>query len=192
MILDELTDEDIWLMVKQDYGFAFKVLFDRFWEKLYVYALNRLKSEADAQDIVQEIMISLWIRRSVLSIETTLAAYLHTAVQYEVLTHFSKAAKIDSRSQEFEKTILPEFISYMNPLHVKELQALAEEEISRLPEKMQQVYRLHHEENLSVKEIALRLNISQQTVRNQLNSSYQKLRKHLKEAILAAIFLQGF
>ncbi len=121
-----------------------------------------------------------------------MAAYLHTAVQYEVLTHFSKAAKLDSRSQDFEKTILPEFVSYMDPLHVKELQALAEEEISWLPEKMQQVYRLHHEENLSVKEIALLLNVSRQTVRNQLNSSYQKLRKHLKEAILAAIFLQGF
>ncbi len=44
-------------MVKQDDGFAFKVLFNRFWEKLYVYALNRLRSEPDAQDIVQEIMI---------------------------------------------------------------------------------------------------------------------------------------
>lgn len=191
MAFNELTDLYLWLQVKQDKGFAFKTLFDRYWEKLYVYAFNRLKSEADAQDIVQEVMINLWSRRASLDIETSLAAYLHTAVQYEVLNHFSRAAKIAGRSQEYEQNILPELNSYIAPLHVKELAALAEVEITRLPEKMQQVYRLRQEENLSVKEISRLLNISEQTVRNQLNSSYQKLKKHLKEAMLIAIFLYG-
>lgn len=191
MAFNELTDLNLWLQVKQDKGFAFKTLFDRYWEKLYVYAFNRLKSEADAQDIVQEVMINLWSRRASLDIDTTLAAYLHAAVQYEVLNHFSRAAKIATRSQEYEQNILPELTSYIAPLHVKELAALAEAEITRLPEKMQQVYRLRQEKNLSVKEISRLLNISEQTVRNQLNSSYQKLKKHLKEAMLIAIFLHG-
>lgn len=191
MAFNELTDLNLWLQAKQDKGFAFKTLFDRYWEKLYVYAFNRLKSEADAQDIVQEVMISLWSRRASLDIETTLAAYLHAAVQYEVLNHFSRAAKIAGRSQEYEQNILPELTGYIAPLQVKELAALAEVEIARLPEKMQQVYRLRQEKNLSVKEIARVLNISEQTVRNQLNSSYQKLKKHLKEVMLVAIFLHG-
>ncbi|SEW34984.1 RNA polymerase sigma factor [Chitinophaga arvensicola] len=191
MAFNELTDADLWLQVKQDNGPAFKALFDRYWERLYVYAANRLKSDADAKDVVQEVLINLWARRTRLTIETTVAAYLHTAVQYEVLTHFSRAAKNAGRSQEYEQNILPELISYMEPLHLRELQALAEMEITRLPEKMQQVYRLRQEKNLSVKEIARLLNISEQTVRNQLNTSYQKLRKHLKEAILLAIFLHG-
>ncbi|TWF38978.1 RNA polymerase sigma-70 factor (ECF subfamily) [Chitinophaga polysaccharea] len=191
MAFNELTDLHLWLQVKQDKGFAFKTLFDRYWEKLYVYAFNRLKSEADAKDVVQEVMISLWSRRASLDIETTLAAYLHAAVQYEVLNHFSRAAKIAGRSQEYEQNILPELNSYIAPLQAKELAALAEVEITRLPEKMQQVYRLRQEKNLSVKEIAGLLNISEQTVRNQLNSSYQKLKKHLKEAMLVAIFLHS-
>ncbi|NLR79879.1 RNA polymerase sigma factor [Chitinophaga eiseniae] len=191
MAFNELTDLNLWLQVKQDKGFAFKTLFDRYWEKLYVFAFNRLKSEADAKDVVQEVMISLWSRRASLDIETTLAAYLHAAVQYEVLNHFSRAAKIAGRSEEYEQNILPELTSYIAPLHIKELAALAEVEITRLPEKMQQVYRLRQEKNLSVKEIARLLNISEQTVRNQLNSSYQKLKKHLKEVMLVAIFLHG-
>lgn len=191
MALNELSDLDLWLQVKQDNGFAFKTLFDRYWEKLYVYAFNRLKSAADAQDVVQEVMISVWSRRASLVIEATLAAYLHTAVQYEVLSHFSKAAKTADRSLEYGKSLLPELSGYIAPSHLKELEALAENEITRLPEKMQQVYRLRQEQHLSVKEISGLLNISEQTVRNQLNSSYQKLRKHLKEAILIAIFLHG-
>ncbi|MET3876703.1 sigma-70 family RNA polymerase sigma factor [Chitinophaga sp. OAE865] len=191
MALNELSDLDLWLQVKQDNGFAFKTLFDRYWEKLYVYAFNRLKSAADAQDVVQEVIISVWSRRASLVIEATLAAYLHTAVQYEVLSHFSQAAKMADRSLEYGKSILSELSSYIAPLHLKELEALAENEITRLPEKMQQVYRLRQEQHLSVKEISGLLNISEQTVRNQLNSSYQKLRKHLKEAILVAIFLHS-
>ncbi|MBC9930281.1 sigma-70 family RNA polymerase sigma factor [Chitinophaga qingshengii] len=191
MAFTELTDLDLWLQAKQDKGVAFKTLFDRYWEKLYVYAFNRLKSEADAQDIVQEVMISLWSRRATLDIETSLAAYLHTAVQYEVLNHFSRTARMADRSMEYEQTILPELNSYTAPLHLKELATMAANEITRLPEKMQQVYRLRQEKNLSVKEISGLLNISEQTVRNQLNASYQKLKKHLKEAILLAIFLQG-
>jgi len=192
MTADQLTDADIWLQVKQGNGPAFKALFNRYWEKLYVYAHNRLKSDADAQDVVQNVMIGLWSRRATVTIETTLAAYLHAAVQYEVLSHLARASRTEERKTALEATILPELISYIDPLHQKELHALAEEEISRLPEKMQQVYRLHQQENLSVKEIAQLLDTSEQTVRNQLNTSYQKLRKHLKEALLAAMFLQGF
>lgn len=191
MASNELSDLNLWLLVKQDNGVAFRTLFDRYWEKLYVYAFNRLKSEADAQDIVQEVMISLWSRRTSLEIEISLAAYLHTAVQYEVLNLFSKAASIAGKSLEYEKNILPELVSYIEPLHLKELEVLAENEIARLPQKMQQVYRLHQEKNLTVREIARLLNISEQTVRNQLATSYQKLRKHLKEAILIAIFMHG-
>ncbi|WP_341837837.1 sigma-70 family RNA polymerase sigma factor [Chitinophaga pollutisoli] len=187
-----LTDLDIWQRVRQDDGAAFKVLFDRYWEKLYVYALNRLPSESDAQDVVQDVMISLWSRRATVNITTTLAAYLHAAVQYEVLAFLSRASKLAGRKEELEKTVLPAFISFLDPLQLKEFQSLVEAEVSRLPEKMQQVYRLRQEKDLSVREISRLLDVSEQTVRNQLNASYHKLRKHLKEAMLTAIFFQHF
>ena len=186
----EYTDSDLWLQVQQNDGLAFRSLFDRYWEKLYVYALNRLNCGTDAQDVVQNVMINLWCRRATVSIDTTLAAYLHAAVQYEVLAFVSAASKIAGRKQELEKNILPGFTSFSDPVQLKELQAIVEAEVARLPEKMQQVYRLRQEKDLSVKEISHLLNISEQTVRNQLNASYHKLRRHLKEAVLAAIFIQ--
>lgn len=186
----EHTDSHLWLQVQQNDGAAFKSLFDRYWEKLYIYALNRLKSGTDAEDVVQNVMINLWCRRDAVSIETTLAAYLHAAVQYEVLAHVSAASKTASRKQELEQNILPGFTSFPDPVQLKELQAMVEAEVARLPEKMQQVYRLRQEKDLSVKEISHLLHVSEQTVRNQLNASYHKLRKHLKEAMLTAIFIQ--
>ncbi|MBO9153524.1 RNA polymerase sigma factor [Chitinophaga sp. GCM10012297] len=186
----EHTDADLWRLVQQDDGPAFKCLFDRYWEKLYVYALNRLKSDTDAQDVVQDVLINLWSRRATVSIDTTLAAYLHAAVQYEVLAHIAKASKIAGRREELEKNVLPAFTSFLDLVQLKEMQAIVEAEVARLPEKMQQVYRLRQEKDLSVKEISRLLDVSEQTVRNQLSASYLKLRKHLKEAMLTVIFFQ--
>lgn len=184
------NDTELWRLVSQGDGIAFKLLFDAWWEKLYVYAYNRLRSEADAQDVVQEVMINLWLRRSTVVIQTTLAAYLHAAVQYEVLAHLSRALKTANRKAAIEENLLPDLLRQTDPLLLKELLVVVEAEVSRLPPKMQQVYRLTHEENLSIREIAQRLGLSEQTVRNQLNTSYQKLRVNLRRAILAAIFLQ--
>lgn len=186
----EHTDSHLWLQVQQNNGLAFKSLFDRYWEKLYVYTFNRIKSGSDAQDVVQDVMINLWNRRASVSIETTLAAYLHAAVQYELLAHVARAGKIADRQLELEKTIAPAFTSFPDPVQLKELRVAVEAEVARLPEKMQQVYRLRQEKELSVKEISHLLGVSEQTVRNQLNASYHKLRKHLKEALLTAIFIQ--
>jgi RNA polymerase sigma factor (sigma-70 family) len=190
MVLHSQNDTELWRLVGQGDGIAFKLLFDTYWEKLYVYAWNRLRSEADAQDVVQEVMINLWLRRSTVVIQTTLAAYLHAAVQYEVLAHLSRALKTAHRKAAIEENLLPDLLRQTDPLLLKELLLVVEAEVSRLPPKMQQVYRLTHEKDLSIREIALQLGLSEQTVRNQLNSSYQKLRVNLKNAILAAIFLQ--
>lgn len=190
MVMHSQNDTELWRLVSQGDGIAFKLLFDAWWEKLYVYAYNRLRSEADAQDVVQEVMINLWLRRSTVVIQTTLAAYLHAAVQYEVLAHLSRALKTANRKAAIEENLLPDLLRQTDPLLLKELLVVVEAEVSRLPPKMQQVYRLTHEENLSIREIAQRLGLSEQTVRNQLNTSYQKLRVNLRRAILAAIFLQ--
>jgi len=189
--LTEQSDIDLVARIRNDDGAAFNILFDRYWEKLYLFAFNRLKSEADAKDVVQELFINFWLRREALLIETTLPAYLHAAVHYEVLAHLSRSMKAAKRKADIERNILPDFTSWLSPLQLKELLAVLEAEVSRLPEKIQQVYRLNQEENLSVREIASRLNIAEQTVRNQLNTAFKKLRPHLKEAMLAIIFIQS-
>ncbi len=62
MVLHSQNDTELWRLVSRGDGIAFKLLFDAWWEKLYVYAYNRLRSEADAQDVVQEVMINLWLQ----------------------------------------------------------------------------------------------------------------------------------
>jgi RNA polymerase sigma factor (sigma-70 family) len=64
-------------------------------------------------------------------------------------------------------------------LHYKELQSVIAAEVAALPERMQEVYRLSRTENLSTKEIAQRLNLSEQTVKNTLSAALKRLREKL-------------
>lgn len=184
-----MADTALLEYIRKDDAGAFRELFNRYWERLYQFASRRLKSESDAKDIIQELFIKLWLRRTELQIDTTVEIYLNSIVHYEVLSYISRAIKDKQRKKLVAQTILPDFTQLLDSLQLEELQATVEREVNKLPEKMQQVYRLSREENLSVTEIAETLHVSEQTVRNQLNTAINKLRSGLKEALLLAIFI---
>jgi len=185
------TISDIVLLerIREDNVQAFKMLYDRYWKSLFLFAMKRLKNEADAKDIVQEILISLWIRRHTIVIETTLGAYLSSAAHYEILRCISGAIKDAQRKADITINILPGFAALLDPVQLKELNSILEKEINKLPSKMQQVFRLSREEELSLPEIAARLGITERTARNQLNTALHRLHYGLKEAYLLSIFI---
>ena len=70
-MMEQLTDKE--LLLATDEEASFRQLYDRYWEALYDKALNRLGNDADAQDVVQEIFISLWRNRSSIQVEDSLS-----------------------------------------------------------------------------------------------------------------------
>ncbi|HCN85194.1 MAG TPA: RNA polymerase subunit sigma-70, partial [Sphingobacteriaceae bacterium] len=62
-------------------------MYDRYWEKLFLFLAKVIKDEDEAKDLVQEIFVSLWIRREKLHTIHSLSAYLHTAAKYKGLTY---------------------------------------------------------------------------------------------------------
>lgn len=184
-----LSDTVLLERIREDNVQAFKILYDRYWQSLFLFAMKRLKNEADAKDIVQEILISLWIRRHTITIETSLGAYLSSAAHYEVLRSISNAIKDAQRRENITANILPGFAELLDPVQMKELMIILEREVDKLPLKMQQVYRLSREEELSLPEISARLGITERTARNQLNTALHRLHFGLKEAYLLSIFI---
>jgi RNA polymerase sigma-70 factor (ECF subfamily) len=68
-----------------------------------------------------------------------------------------------------------------------DLQEVIEQEISKLPEKCRQVFQLSRHENLSQKEISLRMDISEKTVENHIGKALRLLRLSLKDFITSAL-----
>ena len=168
-------------------------LFAEYWQPLYRFSYNLLHDEDDAQDVVQEIFISLWDRRSDLDIHSSIESYLFTSVRYKSLTRLSSKLKKGRRDLPLEDFIEESFRTAVDPTLVKELQEEIEVEICRLPVRMQQVLRMRTMQSMTISEIAQNLNISEDTVKNHLAAARKKLKMRLSDGsyfvLLMSIYL---
>ena len=156
---------------------SFDQIYKQYWSKLYIYAFNVLQEKEICEDIVQEIFIDLWAKRDNVQI-TDLNSYLYQSVKYQIFNHFRKS--------KYKKQLLMKFNLINKQYNVdelyekKELKAQIKSLISRLPKQRRMIFQMSRYDGFSNKEISENLNISVQTVKNQISESLKFLRKSLK------------
>jgi len=187
------TDQQLLDLIRADDRGAFTELYNRYWDKTYAVALHRLDDEHEAEEVVQEVFLSIWQRRATLQLTHTVATYLAVAVKYKVINHLAKQHR--RQLQHDELTITSPIIadSTADWLHEKELRQLLEKTISQLPEKCRIVFLLSRDENKTYAEIAAELNISQKTVEAHMSKALRELRETLAVSapVLAFILLNA-
>jgi RNA polymerase sigma-70 factor (family 1) len=169
---------------------AFTEIYEAFAEPLVTYSYNILQDRDACRDIIHDIFLSLWLKRESLVIETSLQGYLFTAAKYQVLQLIRKEKVRESVFDQVELRIWGD-PSPENLLYQKELQARLSGIVDALPDKAREVYLLSREHHLSYKEIAERLDISPNTVRNHLAAALKKIREHLGELLPLIILFLG-
>lgn len=182
---NKITNEELFQLIKNDDQIAFSELYNRFWDKLYNIACNKLYDNYLAEDVIQELFADLWKRRCILDIKTSANAYLATALKYRIIKARLRQAKENDQKVEIEKYDISDgTYSAQDNLSFLELKDKLEVLIKHLPEKCQLVYRLNREEGLSSRLISEKLNLSQKTVESHL---YRAL-KSLKDGLLVIAF----
>lgn len=145
---------------------------------MYTRAWNRTGDEQTAQDIVQELFISLWERRNDILIQTSFLQYLSGALKYRLINHF-QSEKVKRRV--FEKVLqrMTELSDGIDDLAgYKDLEQALDDELEKMPPNMKNSLLLRLD-NLSVKDIAARLDLAEQTVSNNLSAASKRLHKNL-------------
>lgn len=174
-----LTDIELMQLLRGNDEAAFNEIYSRFHGLLFVYAARISGDDHEAADLVQEVFINLWDKRAVIGIDTSLKAFLYTAVRYKFFDRLDKKkvrADYMKRLQQFLEEgqyNTDEYIRY------KELEALIEKGITALPPKMQEIFLLSRKLELSHKEIANHLDVTEKTVRNQVHNALRILRSKL-------------
>jgi len=186
-MLENLSDKT--LLETADEQAGFRIMYSRYWEALYKKAFFRFGNRADAEDAVQEVFISVWRNKETIQIEETLAPYLFTALKYHIIKQVYRKAKkgiqvpLSLEKLEHSELTTEELLQY------KELQSAIAGEVDELPKRMKEIYRLSRIENLQIAEIAVRLNISEQTVKNTLTNALKRLREKLSHYSFLLTFL---
>lgn len=175
LLLRTRTDEQLLLGIRKGDRSAFDELYRRHWMALYDAAFRRLENRQQAEDIVQEVFLRLWIRRQELAIKKV-EAYLHTAVRYKVLTYFSRHKETSNFYEPFEATYTTTDTPEQH-LIAKQSLELIYDYAETLSDRKKQIFLLHIKDKLSTKEIAEALGITQKSVQNQLGPTMYGLRK---------------
>lgn len=159
---------------------AFRELYTRYSDLIYRHILVRVNSSFDADDIFQDFFIKLWEKREKLNVETNVKAYLLTALKYHICNTI-KEQQIRQKHQEASCLGSEEADDYTwMKISSEDLKVRLLEVVEQFPPRLKTVYILSREQNLSVREIAQRLSVSEQTVKNQLTEILKRLKNEMK------------
>jgi len=179
-IYHTITEEQLITFLQSGDHAAFTEIYNRYWETLADAAYQRLHSREDAEEIVQEIFVNLYIRRQEINPKSTLEAYLKTALKFKVIDayraqqlHYNHIDKLIIETQEHP-------IASDDQLDTKELKKRILQATGRLPEKCREVFIMSRFEQLSHQEIADKAGISVSTVKKHLHRAMDSLRKEFR------------
>lgn len=184
-----LTDLQLTDLLHEDSEEAFTEIYNRYAEKLAGFAAAKLYNLDDAQDVIHDLFVGLWQERKSLIIHHTLEGYLFTKVRSRIIDKIRK----NITREEYAKA-LAGLNASLEPevdqrIAVRELEKTIEQALEGLSPRVKEIYRLSRESNLSIREIADRLQLSEQTVKNQLTVALKHLRQSLTILPITALTL---
>ncbi len=181
------TDMELLRRMGKDDQAAFEELYRRYWRRCYLQVVRRSGDGTLAEDITQNVFVSLWEKRKSLRI-THVGAYLFSAVRFRFITYL----KSQLHEEAYALHLLRNEHDPQNPveasIRIKELNEAIEKGVAMMPPKTKTIYTLSRTEYYSVKEIASKLNLSEKAVEYHITQSLKTLRLALKD-FLAILFL---
>lgn len=175
------VDEELFLLVKQGHKAAFEEIYKRYWQELLDAAYKRVKAQEAAMELVQGLLVHLYMKRETITLTTSLRAYLHTALKNRVLNTIRSQLVRDTYQQHLSREANAFQPDAASTLQLKELQRQIEASCASMPEKCREVFFLSRKEHLSYQHIAERMGISVNTVEKHMVKALKILRSHLKE-----------
>jgi len=182
------SDEKLMQEIKADNMFAFDMLYFKYSKRLYKFAYSILKSAEESENIVQDVFLSLWENRNKVERDSSVKYYVFTIAYNSAISIIRKKAR-ESQFIEYLKSLQDLNHEPVNiELEYHELTEKLEDIINHLPDRQKSVYLLHNIEGLKYSEIAVRLNISVNTIENHMSRAYKTIRKKMGNYSLIVIF----
>jgi RNA polymerase sigma-70 factor, ECF subfamily len=188
------SDLELLVLLKAGDKAAFTEIYRRYAPKILYQISQMLREPEAAQDLTQELFITIWKKAANIRQEANLAGYLYVAAQNSVLL-YKRRGKFKSdyliSLATFHDQIAEELGSEPN---VEKMYTLIHNEIQKLPEKMKVIFELSRRSNLSYKDIAKQLGIAENTVKKQVSNALHIIRanvsKHGSSGLMVLVLLR--
>lgn len=176
------------LKIQKDDENAFSELVNQYNSVMFGYALSLTKDYEQAQDIMQNVFLNVWVKRNKLSPDIEIRSYLFKSVYHNFIDLYRK----EKKQSELEKLYHEMLFNYINSISDSYLEkkiSVLKKEILNLPEKSKEIFLLSKQKGLTNEEIADILKISIKTVEYHITRCYKILRHKIGEKIKLLLFI---
>lgn len=180
-VYSNLPDSTLTALLKEGDQVAFTEIYNRHWKLIYAHVYKMLRDEDDAKDVVQEVFGNLWIKAAAIKSTINISGLLYTAARNKVFDLIEKNKVRSDYIGEIASFISDPANEKIDTIDEKRIIEILEREIQKLPPKMKEIFELSRKENLSHKEIAAKLNISEQTVKKQVQNALKAIKPKLND-----------
>jgi RNA polymerase sigma-70 factor (ECF subfamily) len=179
----ELDERDVSVELKKGKGRAFENIFIECHGSLCFFAAKRVGDPEIARDVVSDIFVQLWHRREEFHDVRSVKAFLYVSVRNACLNINRRVRILDEHRKHVIYSLSREELDndeiMTGILEAEVIRALSQA-MESLPDNVRKVMEMSMD-GLKPRDIACRLNISEQTVRNQRVRATTQIKKFLKK-----------
>ncbi|MGK6353376.1 RNA polymerase sigma factor [Parapedobacter sp. DT-150] len=184
--MTDRSDQQLIQDIRNSDTFAFEELHRRYWQVLHALAYQRIGDSEETKDLLQELFLEVWEIRASLNFGNAPERWLRNRLWFKIGRYFREKGATEKHRRHFLAFLADQSDQAAAPSeselrdeerYYQEIFDALDRTIQAMPGRMREVFLMSRSENLSVKEIAERLDISPQTVKTQLERAMQRLRK---------------
>ncbi len=185
----QFSDAELTALLKEGDTYAYTEIFKRYTKVLVAHAFRLLGDRDEANDVVQDIFLTLWQKKADLVFTTSLSSYLYTAIRNKIFNRMSHQKIVARYADSIMAFMETGYTVADDKIREQELAVLIEKEIEALPAKMREVFLMHKREELSYKEISAKLDITDKTAKQQVYNAVKILKLKINSFLTLFPFL---
>ena len=170
-----MDSDDIFIGLKRRDEAALSVLFDTYYEKLYLFAEKYIYDSDKAHDIVQDVFLKIWENAERLELTSSIQHYLFASVRNGCLNYLKSLQIEDRNNRKYAEAYIES--QNVDMVDDEELLARVRQVLDELPEKCREVCLLRFVEGYKYAEIAARLDMNENAVKAQLHRGMERLKQ---------------
>lgn len=181
-----MTEDEVKILLAKmafdDHHSSLKTLYVFYGKSLLKFARSFVKCEEVAEEIVDDVFIRIWLKRTCLTDIVNFKSYLYVAVKNKALNHLSKSHLADVIQLSDIHAEIPDCSpSGEEKLYAQDTAHIVEQAVAMLPLQCRNIYRMVKDDGMKYKDVALLMNISVKTVEYHMGNALKRIAIKLSE-----------
>jgi len=173
--MDDKIDIEVVEALREGNHKAFEKIFVAYYNKTKAFIFGYIKSEADAEELTEDLFVDLWQNRQSVDTARSFNSYVHTIARNAAIDFLRRKFVQDTYTSQTQHSTCSS--TSEEELIAKELGLLIDDIVDQMPEQRKKIYMLSRNDGLSNTEIAAQLNTTKRNVETQLSLALKEIRK---------------